>query len=181
MKKDFSEMSKRDQSIYMSSLGMLYGKGIKQIVTAIDDHISCIPATTLDGNIKSSVISFKSPSKQTERKMQIEVSTWLKKRGIYHHHSPNEGKRNRITGHLLKMMGMSAGFPDFIIPYPTEEYHGLFIELKVKNGKVTDSQDDWLNFLKSKNYFVCVTYSAEESIRVITDYLNLSPTFLPAA
>lgn len=90
--------------------------------------------------------------------------------------SANGGSRNLLEALKFKRMGVSAGFPDIEIPLPVAPYHGLYIELKRVSGGVTsESQLDWLNYLRSKGYFVAVAYGFEQAKQVVLDYLALAP------
>lgn len=88
-------------------------------------------------------------------------------------HIPNEGKRSYATASLLQAMGLRAGFPDLFIPKACGKYHGFFIEMKSKKGKLTDSQSEWLARLSLNGYAVKVAYSSTEAILAIEKYLKL--------
>lgn len=88
---------------------------------------------------------------------------------------PNEGKRSWIGGKMLKKMGMSKGFPDVAVLYPNKQYHGLFIEFKrsdQKNRQKKWSQDNWMYNLNQNGYLAVYCYSAEEAIKITTEYLS---------
>lgn len=52
-------------------------------------------------------------------------------------HSPNEGKRTKAQGGILKSMGMTKGFPDLEIFGPEGP---VFIEFKTDKGKQENEQ-----------------------------------------
>ena len=58
--------------------------------------------------------------------------------------------------------GMAAGFPDIMVALPFHvlgyNYHGLFIELKVKPNKPSREQLEWHRRLKDAGYAVEVIY-----------------------
>ena len=58
------------------------------------------------------------------------------------HHSPNEGLlvNRKADGAKRKAMGVRAGFPDFILLLPNEEYAYLAIELKTEKGVQSKEQ-----------------------------------------
>lgn len=106
---------------------------------------------------------------------QIKLSAWLTKQGIKHTASANGGKRNLLTAIKLKRMGLSAGFPDIFIPLPSDKYHGLFLEMKrIEGGKVSDSQQEWLNFLNNNGYYAQVAYGFDEAKEIVIYYLSLT-------
>ncbi len=86
--------------------------------------------------------------------------------------TPNGGKRHIRTAVSLKAEGVRAGYPDLFLPVPRNNHHGLHIELKVKKGRLSDSQKDWLNFLNSQGYMAVCCYGWDEARAVIIDYLR---------
>jgi len=85
---------------------------------------------------------------------------------------PNGGSRNKIEAVNLKKQGVKAGVPDLFICVPSGDYHGLFIEMKSKNGIVSDKQLDWIYRLKSICYRVEVCYGQDEAREAIINYLE---------
>lgn len=72
-----------------------------------------------------------------------------------------------------KKAGMKKGVPDLFLPFPTEKYHGLYIEMKrLKGGSVKPEQQDWINYLNSVGYYAVVCRGADEAIAVIKKYLR---------
>lgn len=88
-------------------------------------------------------------------------------------HIPNEGKRSYATASVLKAMGLRKGFPDLFIPQAHGKYHGMFLEMKSKNGKISPEQSEWLSRLSLSGYAVKVAYSSTEAINAINKYINL--------
>lgn len=84
---------------------------------------------------------------------------------------------NPMGAKRAKKAGMSKGFPDIFLPYPTQLYAGLFIELKrpIVKGQskpiVSKEQKEWLEYLNSVGYKAVVAYGANEAIQIICDYL----------
>lgn len=86
---------------------------------------------------------------------------------------PNGGKRDAITGAVMKREGVKKGTPDLMLPVPRGEYHGLFIELKrVKGGVLTKEQQAFLMALTAKGYKADVCRGWEEAKKVIEEYLK---------
>jgi hypothetical protein len=56
------------------------------------------------------------------------------------HHFANERKCTQQEGRTLKRMGVIKGVWDFFLGVPLDEYHGLWIELKVGKNKMTKEQ-----------------------------------------
>ena len=56
-------------------------------------------------------------------------------------HPPNEGKRSKATGGILKAQGMMAGAPDIVLFLPVGRV--ICFELKSKTGRMSDAQKDF--------------------------------------
>lgn len=94
---------------------------------------------------------------------------------------PNGGSRNKLEAIKLKKTGVLAGVPDLFIAthYMSDTYtfHGLFIELKKKGGRLTASQEAMILKLENSGYKVKVIYSFDEFVRTIKG-LNLKGLFI---
>lgn len=89
-------------------------------------------------------------------------------------HVPNGGSRNKQEAVKFKQMGVKAGVSDLCLPYPKGSYCGLFVEMKFGNNGQQDTQKEFLADMAAAGHFVATCYSAEEAIKVIEEYLNLS-------
>ena len=86
---------------------------------------------------------------------------------------PNGGRRDPVTGALLKAEGTQRGFPDLFLYVPRRVYHGLAIELKRRvGGRVSPAQAEWLNRLREQGYKAIVCYGWDDARRVIEGYLG---------
>lgn len=77
---------------------------------------------------------------------------------------------------LAKKSGMKKGYPDLFLPVATPSFHGLFIELKRKDGNPSDvskEQREWLADLYGQNYKALVCYGWEDAAQVISAYLGM--------
>lgn len=88
------------------------------------------------------------------------------------YHVPNEGIRTYAQTAWLKSMGMKKGFPDICLPVPKKHYGALYIELKTKNGRVSDEQKEWIQLLKELGNMAVICRSYEEAISTIEVYLS---------
>jgi hypothetical protein len=90
---------------------------------------------------------------------------------VMFHHSPNESRRTPFERYLISKMGVSAGYPDFVI------YHNNYtfaMELKHKNNVPTESQIKWLKkFYSMRNGFSCVAWSVDTAIRFVDSFLKV--------
>lgn len=88
-------------------------------------------------------------------------------------HIPNGGSRNIIEATNLKRQGVKAGVPDLFLPCARGCYHGLFIELKTKAGKISPSQQKWIESLSNEQYLAIVCYGYASAMTELTKYCEL--------
>jgi VRR-NUC domain len=124
----------------------------------------------------------KSKRNNEEQKEQEALCKWLTLKNIQFIHFKNggslnsriiDGKRISLEGAKFKRMGVKSGIPDLFIPKPTLQYHGLFIEMKRKNGgKLTPEQQWWLEFLNRQNYLAVSCNGWEKAQYIIETYFR---------
>lgn len=85
---------------------------------------------------------------------------------------PNGGARHISVARKLKAEGVKSGVPDIFIPVSRHNFHGLFLEMKSPEGKVSSSQIEWMNGLKKQGYFVYTCYSSNEAIDIVEYYFG---------
>lgn len=87
---------------------------------------------------------------------------------------PNGGYRNPREAARLKTEGVREGVSDLFLAYPTDQYHGLWIELKrpKPKGRVTVSQRKWLDRTSGVGYLSQVAYGFDHAKQIIEEYLN---------
>ena len=90
------------------------------------------------------------------------------------HHVPNGGSRNKQEAVKLKQMGVKTGVSDLCLPYPKGLYCGLYIEMKFGDNRQQETQKEFLADMAAAGHFVSTCYSAEEAVKVLEEYLNLS-------
>lgn len=85
---------------------------------------------------------------------------------------PNGGARSPATGAMLKAEGVVAGIPDMFLAIPSCEQHGLFIEMKRRQGgTVSKAQKEAMRNLSMFGYRCVVCRGADEAIKAIQAYL----------
>lgn len=94
------------------------------------------------------------------------------------HAIPNGGYRSKRTAALMKLEGALSGIPDLFLPCPRwwpdgSVSHGLYIEMKAPNGRLSDRQKEIIPLLQAQEYRVVVCYSALEAAREIVKYLEI--------
>lgn len=111
-----------------------------------------------------------------EQKALIEWAAWASGKHpelelLYH--IPNGGSRHPAEAVRLKEQGVKAGVPDLCLPVPKNCFHGLFIEMKYGNGRLSDKQKQWIHDLLKNQYAVYVCYTMEEAKTAICNYLGI--------
>lgn len=85
---------------------------------------------------------------------------------------PNGGHRNIITAARLKREGVISGIPDMFLSIPRNGFHGMYIEMKHGNNKLTENQDRFFQSAIKHNYKCQVINSLDQFIREVTYYIN---------
>lgn len=88
------------------------------------------------------------------------------------YHIANEGKRGRHYASLQKRIGLKAGVPDLCLPIARKGFHGLYIELKALDGRISPKQKEWIAKLNEQGYKAVFCFGADAAIEVIADYLK---------
>ena len=106
----------------------------------------------------------------TEHQIQCAVVDFCALKGIPIFAIPNGGDRHVAVAVKLKKEGVKSGVPDLFIRLIRAGFGGMFLELKRKDGKVSDVQKFWLNQLEEEGYRVKVAFSIDEAIKAIEEY-----------
>ena len=101
---------------------------------------------------------------------EYERGKWPELEAMYH--IPNGGSRNKAEAARLKAQGVKAGVPDICLPAARGCYHGLYIELKRRNGgRVSEAQRGWIAYLENAGYCARVCHGWDEARETIEKYL----------
>lgn len=93
------------------------------------------------------------------------------------YHVPNGGSRSRAEAGRFKAEGVQAGVPDICLPVARGIYHGLYIELKRRDGgRLHPAQRQWLDALTKQGYAAVVCMGWEDAVNEITKYLKSEGT-----
>lgn len=95
-------------------------------------------------------------------------------------HCPNGGKRRPIEAAILKGMGVRAGWPDLQLAVPRADKHGLFLELKSPDGRMTPEQKELLPLIEAQGYAVTCAWGFDEAVGAIINYLKSGNPLLKA-
>lgn len=91
-------------------------------------------------------------------------------------HVANERRTSPQAGLRLKQKGVRTGIPDICVPIPRKGFHALYIELKIKPNKLTESQETMLKLLYDLGHCARVAWSGDEAIDILKSYLELGPS-----
>ena len=87
---------------------------------------------------------------------------------------PNGEHRHWTVAKRLKRQGVRPGVPDLMLPAPRSGFHGLFLELKRRDGGViSDRQAGWHTGLLEQGYMVAVCRGAIDARNALLKYLEL--------
>jgi hypothetical protein len=116
--------------------------------------------------------------KHEESKIQRGCVTWFRFQYRSLKHAlfaiPNGGKRDVITASIMKGEGVLPGVADIFLMVPNNEYHGLWIEMKTKSGRHSDSQKDFMGTCEKFGYKYVTCRSLEDFQSCIREYLSNS-------
>ena len=85
---------------------------------------------------------------------------------------PNGGLRNKTTAVTLKKTGVLAGVADLFLMHAVFPYNGLFIELKIKPNKQTETQKEFEKKADEAFFKYVVCHDVDEFMMAIDNYLN---------
>lgn len=128
------------------------------------------------------------PDKVNEDSLQRFISKYIKVAfpKVLFYHVPNGGSRVKVMNKngeysspeaaKLKGMGVLAGVSDIIIEDSRHGFGGMRMELKVKGGRLQDSQIDYLRKAAATGKFICVCYNRDAASDIIRWYLTGTPS-----
>lgn len=107
-----------------------------------------------------------------ESNFQITAANYLRSLGVLFFHCPNEIRAKPQYLKKRKAMGVLSGVSDLVILEPRGKYHGLMIELKVKGGKVSENQKEFIKQAEKRGYKGFVCWSVDDLIEIVDNYLK---------
>ena len=96
---------------------------------------------------------------------------------------PNEGKRSPHLANKLKAGGLKSGTPDLCLPFPNGIYAALYLEfktppeyngVKVRAGKLSDSQVERIELLKKLKNRVEVVNCEKVALKLVEEHTGYS-------
>jgi len=112
----------------------------------------------------------KDPYIGKESKLQESVINWLRYSGYFCIHVPNGGSRNIVEATNLKKQGVLAGVSDILILDNVMEiqsrvlFKGIWIELKVKRGKLSEAQRSFIEQAEKCGYLVILAWNFQDLV-----------------
>jgi hypothetical protein len=111
-----------------------------------------------------------------EHEMQVAFVEWCRSKdapplAMHIFAIPNGGPRRIQTAIALKKEGVVPGVPDLFLPVPAGGFHGLFIEMKTKKGRVSVAQKNMRDMLNRHGYKAIVCRSFESAKAEVEKYL----------
>ena len=112
--------------------------------------------------------------KHDESNMQIRCVKWFR----YNYPSrtifsiPMGGFRNVITGAIMKAEGAMAGAADLFVMHAAHGFNGLFIEMKARTGRQSESQKAFEYRCNIEEYQYAICRSFEEFQTVVNEYFK---------
>lgn len=85
---------------------------------------------------------------------------------------PNGGKRDAVTGAIMKREGVKAGVLDVFVQVPSGAFHGLWIEFKRKGGRMSEKQKKFAARATRRGYPVIIANDAEDAFRAVRKYFD---------
>lgn len=109
-----------------------------------------------------------------EDQEQRQLIQWCRTDPRYQYlfHIPNETVGGQGWLVRNRQMGVKAGVPDLFYPVPAHGYHGLFVEMKAKGGRLRPEQKRWIQTLRQLGYKCVVAYGWEEARRELEEYTD---------
>lgn len=75
-------------------------------------------------------------------------------------------------------LGVKRGWPDLVLPLPPP-FRGIAIEMKSDEGRVSDDQRGWMDYLAACGWTVAVCRSADEARSVLLTALGVPEDSVP--
>jgi hypothetical protein len=87
-------------------------------------------------------------------------------------HLAGDKRQRAIKMTKMKAEGFLNGVSDLFLMTARSGFNGLFVEMKIKKGKPTESQLDFGNKALGQNYCYVVAYGFDDAKAQITEYLK---------
>lgn len=115
----------------------------------------------------------------SEAQEQAQLVKWGKLNDLRFVKLKNENAKNARQGAILNILGLSKGFPDLILPRPSNSFSIAFVEMKQnreykeseKRTKTWMYQQEWLDYLnEQKLYYAFRAYGWIHAIKMLETF-----------
>lgn len=86
--------------------------------------------------------------------------------------------KNKAQALKLIATGLTPGIADMALDIPNQLYHGLKLELKLKNQKQSQHQINYQNNVSKQQYLYKVVFTLSDFLNTITEYLSIPKIML---
>lgn len=118
----------------------------------------------------------KKKPRNEEHRIQCECVKWFRlqypKDALMLYAIPNGGRRDAITGSILKDEGVTKGVADLNLDIPNIHYHGLRIEMKTREGTQSEAQKEFQRQVEARGYKYILCRSFDEFRREVGIYMS---------
>lgn len=86
----------------------------------------------------------------------------------------NEGARVGWWGKALSLIGLTRGLCDYQYIVPNKKYHGLWLEMKRRDGyhkKKDVDQEEFIATLRAHGHYATYCYGFEDALKILTAYM----------
>ena len=149
-------MTKRDRETAVENVLKRWRK-LQEEIKAVEDDAANMAFSQGSGDpVQSSSISDKTARGAALLESVAEKKAWI----------------SCVEAAHFKRLGVKAGVPDLLLPYPVGDHHGLWIELKSLSGKPSPAQREWILWLREQGYCAYICRGADAAIRCIEAYIG---------
>jgi hypothetical protein len=85
---------------------------------------------------------------------------------------PERREEIEVGSGAVQVVGVKRGVSDVFLPVAKGGYHGLYIEMKAKDGKPEKEQKAWIAAVQEQGYYAAVCYGGYEASALVEAYMK---------
>ena len=89
------------------------------------------------------------------------------------HSISNGGYRTEADALQAKAEGLTPGIADISVPFPSDRYHGLYLEFKSANGTLRADQKDFREHCRINGYDYQVVRDVNAALRITLQHAGI--------
>src|SRR5262249_21480731 len=146
-------------------------------------HVSDLSDEAL---LKKLGIKKRAKPRELERPHQVALIKWVRAvQDVYPvlkllYAVPNGGDRNLYVAQKLKSEGVMSGVADLCLPAARHGYHGLYLEMKSKEGVATKEQKVFLRGVMDEGYCAVIAHGFDEARDAVEWYIGITENEPPS-